>query len=348
MDDVSKILRIRKARQIPGLLAVCALSLGLLCSAAPVQAQYSSENNNRLSRIENELETLSRAIYKGEDPPPPSSFSNGGGAAADTEVRLQQLESQIRDLNGKVEEQSFQIRQVQEQLERSLSDMEMRLNDMSGTPGSATSSPPSDNYGGTIDSAPPQPGGYTSGANTYSRGAGAQSYQDSMAAEASGASDYQWNSSGSGAQDAPGQLGTLTTSGSGSSSSADAAAAQYENAFALLKNGQYDTAETEFNSFISGNPDHILISNAKYWLGETYYARGKFEDAARVFAEGYQQYPKGSKAADNLLKLAMSLGGMGNKDDACVALAQLGKDFATGAGPVLRRADQEKSRLGCS
>ena len=314
----------------------------MLVHAFPAQAQYSSETDNRLRRMENEIETLSRALYKGEDPPPPSTFSNSSASvSADTEVRLQQLESQIRDLNGKLEEQSYQIRQMQEQLERSLSDIEMRLG--SSAPNSGASS--YDNAAGSTgytDTVPPQPGGYTNGA-------GAQTYQDATVSKPSsgGGDDFQWSSSGQAPQD--GQLGTLTTSGaSGATSSADAAAAQYENAFALLKNGQYDTAESEFNSFIGANPDHVLISNAKYWLGETYYARGKFEDAARVFAEGYQQYPKASKAADNLLKLSLSLAGMGNKDDACVALAQLEKDFSTGSAPVLRRAAQEKSRLGCS
>ena len=80
---------------------------------------------------------------------------------------------------------------------------------------------------------------------------------------------------------------------------------------------------------------------------ESFYVRRQYERAARIFAEGYQSYPKSSKAPDNLLKLGLSLGGMGNTHDACVALAQLKKEYASERTPVMRRADQEFSRLGC-
>ncbi len=125
------------------------------------------------------------------------------------------------------------------------------------------------------------------------------------------------------------------------------AAAAYENAFSLLKNGNYDAAEREFETFLQNNKGHPLAGNAKYWLGETFYVRGDFDRAARIFAEGYQQYPDGAKTADNLLKLGLSLSSIGNNKDACIALNQLKKDFSTGSGPVLRRAEQEMQRLGC-
>lgn len=345
-------LNCRKAWKIPGLLAFCAL---VVVAAQPADAQSNRDMNNRLSRIENELETLNRAVYKGETPPPGSYSGDSGATSADTEVRLQQMETDLRSLSGKLEEQAYEIRQLREQLERALSDIEMRLGNAPPAtaggvqPGYAGTSAydsgvssygaGSDSYAGASASSPPNPAPHENTAPYAS--------QSSAASAESG--DYQWSSSNGGPPGSKGQLGTLTTSGSGATTgSADAAAAQYENAFAMLKNGQHDAAATEFEAFIANNPDHVLISNAKYWLGETYYVRGDFSEAARMFAEGYQQYPKGSKAADNLLKLGLSLAGLGNKDDACVALGQIEKDFPAGAAPVLRRAEQEKSRLGCA
>ena len=72
----------------------------------------------------------------------------------------------------------------------------------------------------------------------------------------------------------------------------------------------------------SERPQDYLAGNAQYWMGETYYVRGRYQDAAVTFAEGYQKYPTNSKAPDNLLKLGMSLGQLGKKADACVAFAQ--------------------------
>ena len=76
-------------------------------------------------------------------------------------------------------------------------------------------------------------------------------------------------------------------------------------------------------TFIKNHPDNSLTSNAHYWLGETYYVRGKYGDAAAAFAEGYQKFPKSSKAADNLLKLGMSLGQLNQKKEACLSFAEL-------------------------
>jgi TolA-binding protein len=90
-----------------------------------------------------------------------------------------------------------------------------------------------------------------------------------------------------------------------------------------------------------------LSANAKYWLGESWYVRNNFERAARIFAESYQQAPKGPKGPDNLLKLALSLNGMGKKEEACLTLGQLKKEYGASTSPILARAAQEGGRIGC-
>lgn len=299
------------------------LVFGAVFSASPVHAQSSRDINNRLNRIENELETLGRAVYRGEQPPP-GSFSGSAASSADTEVRIQALETELRNLTGKLEEQDYQIRQLREQMDKLTADVDMRLNDLQGG-GSAR---------GGFSNSPSRP--------VYnSPGGGAMNEDVPQPAPRSNDSGYQWNS---GSASEAGQLGTLSESNG--YSAGDTAASLYESAFSLLKSAQYDEAEKEFNSFLSQYPDHALSGNATYWLGETYYVRGQFEKAARTFAEGYRKDPKGAKAADNLLKMGMALSGMGKKNDACVALGQIEKEFSS-AGPVLRRAQQEMTRLGC-
>ena len=90
-----------------------------------------------------------------------------------------------------------------------------------------------------------------------------------------------------------------------------------------------------------------MASNAQYWLGETFYARGKYMEAASAFADGYKRYPKGAKAVDELLKLGMSLARANQKPNACVALAQLDRDFPNPGASIKERAAAEKKRLGC-
>ena len=72
-----------------------------------------------------------------------------------------------------------------------------------------------------------------------------------------------------------------------------------------------------------------------------------YTEAASAFAEGYKNYPKGAKAPDDLLKLAMSLARASQKQNACVAFAQLDRDFPHPGSAIKERATAEKKRLGC-
>lgn len=122
---------------------------------------------------------------------------------------------------------------------------------------------------------------------------------------------------------------------------------QYEAAFALLRRADYPGAEQALRAFVTQHPKDPLAGNAQYWLGETFYVRKNWKDAAIAFAEGYQKYPKSSKAPDDLLKLAMSLGNMGQKANACTALGRLDHDFPQMPANVRGPATAEKHHLGC-
>ena len=315
-----------KARCLLGLLVI---GFGVLVFAGGdnAWAQSNRELKNRIERLEKEIETLSRALFRGEKPPA-GSFSGGANDAAQAglEIRLSQLETELRNVRGQMEEQAYEMRNLREELERVKGDLEMRVQDLEGGRSGAAS-----NGGAKYINRSPS---ITSGGADASR-------------ETSG---YQWESGATLSVEKPAsnQLGTYTERANGGVSiNEDLAAATYENAFAMLKKEKYDVAEKEFQVFLDQYPDHVLAGNAKYWLGETFYVRGDYEKAARLFAEGFKQYPDNSKTADNLLKLGMSLAAMDKKDDACVALSQIEKEGFKAAAPVLRRAKQEQTRLGC-
>jgi tol-pal system protein YbgF len=338
------------------------LALALL-STAPAFAQSGNDTGSRLSRIENELQTLSRAVYKGEEPPPGAMPFTPTDATANAamEVRLTQIENTLRDMTGKVEEQGYAVRQMQERLDRVISETDRRIAELEARAGGAAAGlPPS--YGS----------GYAGGTNTVNgtdnRWSGGQGAPLPAAPQPLDARDMtapsqpapdavidttmDYNAPAS-AADSPtaGQLGTIAqdpvTGDVTLPTASDTPASHYEQAFALLRDRHYDEAATAFESFLERYPNHELATNAKYWLGETYYVRNDFERAARIFAEAYQQAPKGPKGPDNLLKLALSLNGMGKKDEACLTLKQLNKEYGTSTSPILARAAQESTRIGC-
>ena len=319
MLEKNNILKICGARSYKTLCLTSMVAVLFFGVVQPVLAQ-SNDVLNRINRLENELDTLNRAVYRGETPPAATSYVppvyNAGassGSIQNGEVRLQELETQIRDLTGKVEEQRYE----QDQLMRKIERLEQQLQEKTVVP--------------------VQPQANTSQFATP---------QAAVKAATPGMSVL--------AQDKPSGMNIATPKSSaveGANQIAGGGAPeptlQYEQAFADLKNERYDAAQKGFDVFLANYKDHSLASNAKYWLGETYYVRGKFDQAARVFAEGYRTYPESTKAPDNLLKLGMSLAGMGKTEDACIALGQLPKKHPDGAGPVLRRGDQERERLKC-
>jgi len=123
---------------------------------------------------------------------------------------------------------------------------------------------------------------------------------------------------------------------------------QYDYAFDILRRADYARAERALRLFLEQNGTDVLAGNAQYWLGETFYVRGDFEQAAVEFLSGYQTYPESTKAPDNLLKLGLSMARLGQTDGACTALSRLATEYPSANDTIRRRAQTERSRLNCA
>ncbi len=113
---------------------------------------------------------------------------------------------------------------------------------------------------------------------------------------------------------------------------------QYQFARNFLKVGDYSSAEKAFREFVLTNPDNELSGNAQYWYAETYRIRQMYTDAATAYLEGYQKYPKSKIAPENLLKLGVSLVQMGEKDQGCLMIAGVKKQYPDATQSVLQKA----------
>lgn len=136
------------------------------------------------------------------------------------------------------------------------------------------------------------------------------------------------------------------TQGGGAASSGDAPEALYGSAYDSLLGRRFGAAEAGFKLFLDRHDRHPLAGDAQYWLGETYYAQRDYKQAAQSFLKGYRSYPKGRKAPDTLLKLAMSLQQLGQKPQACTTFAEVTKQYPTAAN-VRNEAIKEMKRAGC-
>jgi tol-pal system protein YbgF len=323
---------------LPRAYVILALSVAVL--AVPLAARgQDGATEERLDRLERDLNMLQRQVYRG-GPPPPA----GSGEAVNLEVRMERLEAQMRDLTGRVEEVMNRIDQLRQRVEQVNGDVDMRLGQAPGRAG-----PPA-------AGAPPRPGAELP-----------PGYPPAPPGDADDSSPPPRQFSGPGPADTPGAptpiFGTLTLPGGAAPPPANAAppgpnpaggmlpngssAEQYNYAFGLLKKADYPAAEGALKAFVERHPKDALAGSAQYWLGETYYARQQYIDAASAFAEGYKRWPRSAKAPDNLLKLGMALGHAKQKQNACLALEQLDRDFPHPGAAVQQRAEAEKKRLGC-
>jgi len=117
----------------------------------------------------------------------------------------------------------------------------------------------------------------------------------------------------------------------------------YEAAFELLKEQQYQAAGVAFQQFLASFPNSQLADNAQYWLAEAYYVTDQFEEALDQFQVVISAYPRSRKIPDALLKIGYSNYELGRWDDARTALVQVRDDHPEST--AARLADQRIKRM---
>lgn len=103
--------------------------------------------------------------------------------------------------------------------------------------------------------------------------------------------------------------------------------ADFERAQAALASGDFRGAADQLATFGTSYPGSPVADQAAYLLGEALEGLGELTNAARAYLEAFSANPTGDKAPDALFKLGFSLGSIGQVQDACVTLAEVGVRF---------------------
>jgi len=356
-----------------------ALAIGIIAAvpmfgAAPAWAQSNDVQSlvDTINRLERQLQTLERTVYRGGTPPAGSATAptTGGSpppaAVSQLQLKSSQIEEQMRGLTGQIEEMGFKVNQIGDRLDRLVADVDFRLRALEGS-GAQTNAIPGANSN-AIPGAPapsvrtpsgpavaprpaPQVGGVVvnpEGAPGPSRRFGTLTESQIKAAgitpPGTGVGAAASENSGIG-QAGPQQA----TANAGDASGLPAGSPQerYNYARGFLMRRDFAGAEQALRAFVDTYPEDELAGNAQYWLGETFYVREDFNSAARTFADGFQRYPGSGKAPDNLLKLGMSLAAIERTEDACITLKKLASEYPKAPANIMKRAETERSRLKC-
>jgi tol-pal system protein YbgF len=97
--------------------------------------------------------------------------------------------------------------------------------------------------------------------------------------------------------------------------SSDSYKNRYDDALQLFHERQYQQAIEEFQQLLATDMNHSLADNAQYWIGESYYALGRYQEAIMAF-EKVPQFPKSNKNDWAKFKLGQCYYQMGNKERA--------------------------------
>ncbi|SBS34057.1 Outer membrane protein assembly factor BamD [Marinomonas spartinae] len=246
-------------------------------------------------------------------------------AATQLLTQLDQLQSQVRTLTGKLEDQQHQIDQMKSQQRDRYVDLDQRVSMLmaklaqqqapaapAATPGSVPTAAPSAMPAATPSNAP-----------STSKTDNEPTNISDMGAQANGAS-------ASDVKLAPIALKPVTPE----------ARQAYNNAYQLIRERQFETAEVSFTEFVKDFPDNQLTGNGHYWLGELKLVLGKPKEAINQFNIVIKKFPGHNKVPDALYKLGIVNDQLGNTDKSKSYLQEVIRRF-----PDSKAAKLSKSYL---
>ncbi len=358
-----------RSQHLIRIAALAAFAMPLLAGAA--LAQDRAQERPSSGFLDNLFSRGEQSSQPGQAP----SRDMAQADPADASVRLDRIESALRQLTGTIEQLQYRNQQLELQLKR-LQDGGAATPPRAPQPGAPMNTAPPANPGRRGDvfdpsqqpnapgapralgnqtaiaapepaaeNAPPvgAPGGRDAGApldlSTLSGNAAAASGPMASAGPVQASQPSAQLPPPRNTNASGTQLATLPPSASPQD--------EYDLAYGYVLHKDYALAEQAFRDFLRKYPSEHLVPDAQYWLGESLYQRQRYRDAAESFLAVSTKYEKAGKAPDSLLRLGQSLAAMHQKEAACATLAEVGRKFPRASASVKRGVTQELKREHC-
>ena len=300
----------------------------IIFSIITYSSAQEEETNEIIEKLKKDIKTLEKAVYSQSNE---NNFSTSKTLTSNDEdvltrhlLKLSEIEQQFQELTNKFEEINFKIDRLSTRLSKVQADNQLRFQELEI--GAETNKVTSKKKKKTL------PG------SSEPQDLGAISYKDTETKEL-----VQKTQS----VETTGTIVTETFVSEEKILPKGSPKEQYNFATSLLKQGDYSTAERALREFVIENPEDKMAGNAQYWYAETFRIRQLYTDAASAYLEGYQKYPKSEKAAINLLKLGVSLVQIGEKDQGCLMIVGVKKEYPKAKQSVLQKAQYEEKKFDC-
>ena len=301
----------------------------LFSNVVKSEEENSGNISDDIKQLRNDLKTLEKAVYKtSQISSSSSSVSNNLNEDILTRhlLKLNEIETQFQELTNKFEEVNFKMDKLSKRITKMQSDNQMRFSDLENNSDNLTASkkfPKDKKLPGT----------------DMPDNLGRISDEDLKKTN-----DIQRTQS----VESAGLVVTEKTAQSKSLLPNKSPKEQYDFAVSFMKIGDYETAEFALREFIDKNKSNELAGSAQYWYGETFRVRQLYQDAAAAYLDGYQNYPKSKKAPINLLKLGSTLVQLGEKDQGCLMILGVKKQYPKANKSVLQKAEYENKKFKCN
>jgi tol-pal system protein YbgF len=122
---------------------------------------------------------------------------------------------------------------------------------------------------------------------------------------------------------------------------------EFDIALGYFKQRAYENAEKGFAGFLEKNPKNKMAADAIYYLGESFYQRGRQAEAAKQYLKISTHYANSPRAPESLLRLGQSLNALGAKEQACASYGKIAREYPDAPATVKAGAEREAKRAKC-
>ncbi len=122
---------------------------------------------------------------------------------------------------------------------------------------------------------------------------------------------------------------------------------EYDLGYGYIQRKDYAQAEQTLRAFLQKYPKDRLAAEAQFWLGESMFQRQDYRDAAATFLDMSKKYESHPKAPNALLRLGESLAALNEHELACATLGEVARKYPKASNGVKQAAEREQKRAAC-
>jgi TolA-binding protein len=302
-----------------------ATASALVPAAAIAQRQAPATPEQRLDRLEKQVQQVQRQVFPKGRPAETAGFADDPAATQSSVVNLDQrldaLERQVADLVRQSEENGNRLRTVEAGVGQLKADQDQRISALERRIAEAAAAPA---VAAPAEAAPATPP--PAKAKPVPPKTTPKKTADSQPSTSEGS--------------ATPEVAAAAT---------DPGEEAYSEGFHQWEAGQYDQAIATLKSFTAAHPKHRRVSYANNLIGRSLLSKGQAREAATIFLSNYRGNPGGERAADSLYYLGQATMQLGQPGQACRVYAEFDAIYGAKARADLKKQVADgKAQAQCS